>query len=175
MPTERNAVKAYAGALYPLATAVAVFPLADIVARLIPLQLGNVQWRFGAVGLVLGGSLVMMMLGLGLFGFTASEREHRGVLGPLAITAFAIAGAIFLALMLFALDTIQLRPIVRPEVKPAMRNAAVSAVVGGILSIAGFTAIGLGALRARRALKRPSATVTPALVGLDSSSGTVSS
>src|SRR5687768_18377023 len=115
MPTEQRAVNAYTRAMYPLAVAVAVFPLADMVARLLPLQVGNVQWRFGAVGLVLSGSLVMMMLGFALLGFTASEREHRIVLGPLAIAAFTIVGAILLALILFALDAIQLRPIVRPE------------------------------------------------------------
>ena len=177
MTTERTAVNAYARALYPLALAVAIFPLADMVARLVPIHLGNAQWRFGAVGLVLSGSLVMMMLGLALLGFTASEHAHRKVLGPLAVAAFAIVGAILVALILFALDAIQLRPIVRPEVRTAMRNAAISAIVGGLLSITGFTAIGLAALRARRVLTKPPAdSTTPALVvGLASTSQPVSS
>jgi hypothetical protein len=154
MSIDNQALGAFARALYPVAAAFAIFPLVDLAGRLLPLQFSNAQWRFGAIGLYLSGSLVMMMFGLVILGLVAAYRQHRVALWIVAVTSMLVVVITVGAIVVFGLDAIQLRSVARPELRSAFIRSATTATLAGLLSITGFTALALACFRARRSIRR---------------------
>jgi cytochrome c biogenesis protein CcdA len=153
MTSDKTTLGALSRSIYPFAVALAVFPFVDMAGRLLPLHLGNTQWRFGAFGLVLGGTLVMMMLGLAVLAFVAALRENRWILTVIAVFSGVMALLTFGVIVVFGLDAIQLRAMARPELKEAFIRSAVVACVAGVLCVVGFASVALAAFRARRLLR----------------------
>jgi hypothetical protein len=139
---EQRPVRALVRGLYPLGTALVLFPLTDIAAKLLPLQAGNLQWRFASIGLV-ASSLAVLLLGLGVLSFTAALHENRLLLRSLGAVSYWLAAILFAALALFVLDFLQLRGgLAERAMEPALRRAAAAALIAGLLSM--FALIGLG-------------------------------
>lgn len=109
--------------LYLVALVFVVTPVIDIIANVMPLHLGTMQWRFGATG-VASNYLISIVFGSALAALVAVSGGKRttlrviGALGLLAVFGLLIASGFLV------LDTLQLRREVPPE---ALRNFQVGA------------------------------------------------
>ena len=137
--------------LIPAAYAVAIVfllsPLVDVVTNVYPFELGSVQWRYGAVG-IMSNYLISGVFGLLLGTFAAVLGGHAKVLWVFFALNLALAVALVALLGLFALDVLQLRSMVRPEAadmfgigagKAALKLLLVAASLG-LLGVVGFKA-----------------------------------
>lgn len=89
-------------------------PFVQASAQIWPLQLGNIQWRFGAAN-ALSSVLLLPFLGLSLLLVLARSLERRGLarlVGSLAaLFSLGITGAV----VLFVLDAQELKSIVSSQ------------------------------------------------------------
>jgi hypothetical protein len=134
---------------YFVASLLILFPLLDTVLSIWPLQMGEVSWRFGAVGLF-SRAVMTPLLGLLLAFAVAVLLEHRLMTRAIAVvgglTALAIAGVS----ILFVLDALQMRAQVRPEAKTAFDVASAVALgkyglgflLLGVFAVSGWKASG---------------------------------
>lgn len=108
-------VARYAPAIYLVAALMMLMPSIDIVLSLPGYQLGNGQWRFGAIGLLSGGML-LPIAGLLLASLTAVFARQRWVHRIVLVLSGMLL--LFLVLMAgsFALDAIELRGRANPTV-----------------------------------------------------------
>jgi hypothetical protein len=116
---------------YLILGAMIIFPLLDAVLTVWPLRLGEVSWRFGAVGIFSRG-LMSPLFGLILMYGLALIYEHRVVQRVVAVLAAIAATAVASAAVLFVLDALQMRGQVQPQMKTAFDVATVVALVVGI-------------------------------------------
>lgn len=146
--SEENLLR-YVRALYSVGLLLVLVPLVDVTLRSIPPQFGTLQWRFAALGLLLGnyGTLV---LGVGLIGFTAALLGDRGVLRAVGVASLIMAVVTLALLVLFALDAVQLRQLVAINVKRQVAVSAAGAAVTGLLGTTAWFLIGRGAMAAAR-------------------------
>jgi hypothetical protein len=112
--------------LYLVAFILIVLPLFDAAMSTVPFRPGNVQWRFGAIGL-LSSTLLTPGLGSLLAVVTAVTLQHVLVQRILAILSWVAAAAVLALLVLFTLDALQTRPMVRPEMRMAYIVASTTA------------------------------------------------
>lgn len=121
-------LRAFAWPGYFAALLLVAFPLADLVTNVWPLQLGNVQWRYGGLGL-LSGFFLTPVLGMLLAVGVAILLEHRVVLRGLSLAN--LLGGVLLAgsVVLFGLDWLQMRPTMSDEARRAMDIGSLKALV----------------------------------------------
>jgi hypothetical protein len=100
-------------AAYIILVLAAFFPFLDVLSGLLPLNLGNATWRFGAVGVfstyVMGLSLELLLLAV-----LAALSNHRRVLLVLGVISLLLALALLGGTVLFLLDALQTRARVNP-------------------------------------------------------------
>jgi hypothetical protein len=150
MLNERSPIVTYARALYPVGAALVLFPLSDIGSRLVPPNFHNLQWRFAVVGLGLSSQSVLI-LGVTLLGLVAALRENRGLLRALSVFTGLISLLLVGGLALFALDTLQLRGVIRnPAAKPQLTKMAISASMAGVLHTIAYVGLTIALWRATR-------------------------
>jgi hypothetical protein len=138
--------------LYLVAFILIVVPLFDATMSTAPFRPGNVQWRFGAVGL-LSSTLLTPGLGFLLAVVTAVTLQHVLMQRILAILSWVAVAAVLALLVLFTLDALQTRPMVRPEMRTAYIVA--SATAAGKLLLWTITFVVFGrACRVPRAMWR---------------------
>lgn len=138
---------------YPLAFILVLLPISDIAIGLFPLQLGNIQWRVGAVGLV-SGVMLLPTVGLFLALAVAHAADHFWTRRLLAISAI-ILGLIFLVvLVLFALDLVQVRREIPEQAHRAFDMAAVKGSVMLLAEAIVFMIFGIASIKADRARRR---------------------
>jgi hypothetical protein len=133
-------------ALYAFAFTLFFWPVTDLVTNALPLQLGNVRWRYGFLGL-LGSYLLTPSVGIFVASGVAYALRHRRTLRVLSVLELIIAIALLAAMAMFVLDLMQVRGT-RPE------EARAATLVGGVITLckegtaAGVLAIlGVGAWR----------------------------
>ena len=148
---------------YAILTLAAVFPLLDIMSGLIPLQLGNATWRFGAVGLLsnyaMGLSLELLLLAV-----LAALSSHRRVLLVLGVISILLAVTLLGSTALFLLDALQTRARVNPTVLNRFDVASAGAVAKLVLYAIANLILARGEFLAARRLTRLTATRTKARV-----------
>lgn len=115
------------------------WPVADLVTNTWPTQLGNVQWRYGFMGL-LSGFLHTPILGLMIAMITALSLGHRRVLRSLS--GVCLAGAVLLGLVVlfFALDVVQVRAM-RPAGQ--LSSFTAGALIAELKHVTAFVALSL--------------------------------
>ena len=135
-------------ALYAVALAL-IFPTAvEFVLVSLPLKPGDPRWRFGAMGLLFNNVGLLPLLGLTLAAFASVRLDHRVVARAVAVLLFLLGLGLLVALPLFALDFLQLRPDVNPNMARTVDLTSIKAMIAGlILCIAAFT-MGMGTWRA---------------------------
>ena len=141
-----QAARAVAGPLFLVGALLVVLPALDLLLNVWPLQPGDFRWRFGVVGL-LANFLLTPLLGVALLSGTAAlaaAPTARRVVG-----AVNVAGAVLLALALglFLLDLVQLRPTLRPEALPSFDVANARAMLKLALGAAALLWLGAAGLR----------------------------
>lgn len=124
---------------------------ADLIATLVANQPtpGVANWRFGAFGLLVSRSSVLLVADVMLF-TAAIGLGHRGTLRVLG-GVHLIASALLLAgLGVFALDWLQVRRQVRPETLRAYDLAALRA---GAIALLALITLGWAAIASLRATR----------------------
>jgi chromate transport protein ChrA len=134
-----------------------LFPLVDLMASVWPVRLGQLQWRFGTLGL-LSGFTLSPVLGLIMCMVAAAILEHRVVQRVLGVVN--VLGAVLLVaiIVIFSLDWLQYRAAAPDDARPTMDAGSIKAIIKHAvvaitllwLGIAGWRA-GKSEHRARRA------------------------
>jgi hypothetical protein len=157
-----TAARRLAPCLYLLAFILIVVPLFDAATTTMPFRVGNVQWRFGAIGL-LSNTLLTPGLGFGLAVVTAVTMQHVRTQRVLAILSWLTIVALLGLLVMFTLDALQTRPLVRPEQRLPFNVACVTAACKFLLWSVAFFLFGR-ACRIPPALRRSAESTAPSML-----------
>lgn len=136
-------------AAYVVAAVFLLSPLIDVATNIYPTDLGSMQWRFGAFG-ILSNYLISAVFGLLLASLVAALSGHRLVLRACAALDGLTALVLFGLTLLFALDVLQLRSTVRPEATEMFRIGALKASFKVALVAVALLLMGIGSFRATR-------------------------
>lgn len=160
-PTYRPFVKA----LYPVGALLIVAAVSEPALQIWPFRLGEVRWRFGAVG-IMSGAVLGSIFGLVWIMSVAAVLDHRKTLR--AASVVCMVGAVLLAVVaaLFSLDFLQIRSSVNPGFRGALDVTVLRAMAVLGLSITTALALGIGGWRSSRVVGRPSAKKTAREAGL---------
>lgn len=99
-------------ALYPVLLLFILNPVMELVANSWPLNFGDTRWRFGFLGAILS-ALLPILVGLALVALVSSMLGHRGVIRAVAIAGLLVTATLIGAGLLFGLDALQVRGMVR--------------------------------------------------------------
>ncbi|HEX6941560.1 MAG TPA: hypothetical protein VF128_01465 [Gemmatimonadaceae bacterium] len=160
MSSRLDPEEALAGPFYVVAGLLVVIPLVDFVLSVPSAEFSNVQWRFAAVGL-LSGYTVMPILGLAMAFVIAAVLKQYGAQRWLVAASLSV-GAILMALSAgFLLDMLQLRISVPRDGRAAFQSAWVRAIIKLVLSTIALLYMGWRARRMipARSRHRPPKTV----------------
>jgi len=112
-------------------------PTLQVAFQILPLQPGNIQWRFATANALSGGILLPSFAGLTLLltvGRRLGSPTLQRVAGALAILLVLLIGA---SLALFVLDAAQLKAVVNSQMAVAFRNTTMRVgVVSGVFLLA---------------------------------------
>jgi chromate transport protein ChrA len=158
-----SALQAIAWPVYLAGVLTALLPMVDLLASVWPPRLGQVEWRFGTLGL-LSGFTLSPLLGLVMCMAAAAVLEHRIVQRVLAV--FALIGAVkMLAIVvIFSLDWLQFRAAAPAEARLGMDVGSAKAVIKHALVAVSFIWLGIAGWRAGRREHRARRSTPPPLV-----------
>lgn len=147
---DRDEVRAFAGAVYPLGFLLLLVPIVDVAMRAYPFRTGAPDWRFAAFG-TLFGNVGTMLIGLALIGFIAAYRGNYLLLRVLSVVA-TLAGVLVVGLLvLFALDALQVRQMAPEALRRPVLASAVGAATAALFGAASLFGVGVGAWISSRA------------------------
>ena len=142
---------------YWLALVLAVLPLLQPVAGVLPPEPGEVRWRLRALGL-LSQALPLPLLGMVVAVGTAALLSHRRLLRGLALLSLLLALASVTAAALLGMDLVQYHQMVAPELRDQYNVVGIFYLVAfGLASIllTWLAAVGWrAARRSRRTTRR---------------------
>lgn len=139
-------------ALYTVAVALVLPTAIEFVLVSLPLRFGDARWRFGAGGLLFNNVSLLPLAGLTLAAFASLRLEHRIVARLVAVLLVLMGLGLLVALPLFVLDFLQLRPDVNPEMARSVDLTSIKAIVTGMLFCIAAFAVGLATWRSSGAL-----------------------
>jgi hypothetical protein len=136
-------------ATYGLAALFFIHPVADLLTNFIPIEFGNVQWRYAFVGL-LSNYVLTMLAGIVFAAVAAAISRQNRALQWVAGVAAVVALVLAITTIVFILDVLQLRVSVPPEEKllfkigslKAVAKLAVAVLYVGAVAIAGWLVTG---------------------------------
>jgi hypothetical protein len=144
-----TALRAIAWPVYFAGLLTALLPMIDLFASVWPPRLGQVEWRFGTLGL-LSGFTLSPLLGLIMCMAAAAVLEHRIVQRVLAVVAFAAAVKMVAFSVIFSLDWLQFRAAAPAEARPGMDVGSLKAIAKHALMAVAFLWLGIAGWRAGR-------------------------
>lgn len=130
-----------APAAYVIALMLIVFPIFDSVMSVVPLHFENAQWRFGAFGL-LSNTLLIPLAGVLIALAVALAYEHEGMQKLLWVGSWTMAALLMLAVVLFALDSLQTRSHIRADIQTSFKVASVTGLAKLFFSSVAFGLFG---------------------------------
>jgi hypothetical protein len=139
---------------YGVTALLLLIPILDSLLGVWPLRLGQVTWRFGAVGMF-SRALMTPLLGLLVGLVTAIYMGHRRVTRFLALLGWAGAALSLAAVGILGFDALQTRGQVQAEALAAFDTAAVVAVAKYLAGAVVAFLLGRGGWRAGRRSARP--------------------
>jgi len=134
------------GAAYWTGALLILISWLDFGATVWPFRLGDVDWRYGAIGLLSGFTLTPILGGL-IIVAVAALAEHRGMLRVAALGHLVAAGALLLLIAAFELDAVQLRRDMASEARTAAAVGAGKAALKLVLTASALVWIGIAGLR----------------------------
>jgi len=141
MPDLGWKVMSWAGLALVLVTA------ADFLLALVPLNVGDPQWEFGTVTVILNGMPAMAM-GLALLIGSAAARGSRWQLRTFATILFVLSALILAGITLYALTVpIAFKSTTNAVVLFGLKKAVARTVVQAVIYPLTFTAMGIAAIR----------------------------
>jgi hypothetical protein len=163
-PTERapTVYHRLAPCLYLLAFILILVPLVDAAVSITPFHVRNVQWRFGAIGLFTN-TLLTPGVGFTLAVVTAALLQHFRTQRVLSILAWISVVVLLGLLVVFALDALQTRAMVRPEMMRPFVLASTVAACKLVLWTIAFIVFAR-ASRVPRALRRSAESPAPSML-----------
>lgn len=139
-------------AFYAVALALALPSTIEFVLVSLPPRLGDTRWRFGAVGLLFNSGSLLPLLGLSLAAYVSVRLDHRLVARLIAVLLVLFGLGLLVALPLFTLDFVQLRPDINPSMARTVDLTSIKAIISGtIFCIAAF-AVGLATWRSAQSM-----------------------
>jgi hypothetical protein len=122
------------------------WPFTDLVSNALPVQLGNLHWRYGFGGL-LAAYLNTPILGLILLMAVAYWLGHTRTLRFLSVLELLMAVGLLVVMVIFALDMIQVRAS-RPEAaRPAVLAGGTIAIAKHLTAAVVLALLGIGGWR----------------------------
>jgi hypothetical protein len=152
---------------YAVGVLLIVLPLGDLALNLWPLQPGNVDWRFGSIGL-LSGFILTPLIGIGVLLLVAAVLEHRSVLRLVSIVNLVGAGLMVPMVVLFMLDWIQMRALTEEQIRPNVDAGSLKAIVKYVLGALTLGWLGLAGWRASKPVRGSRARAASPLIGTGS-------
>jgi hypothetical protein len=146
-----DALERMAPAINFLALMLVLISLGDFTANIWPFQFDEEGWRYGAVGL-LSGFLVTPLVGALIATVLAVLRRRRGLLTTISILELAAAAFLLLLCLVFALDAVALRSVVKPDSVKAYDISIVKAMGKNLLVLIAFTWLGISGMKTVRLL-----------------------
>jgi uncharacterized membrane protein len=131
-------------------------PLFDASLSLAPWHLASSQWRFGAFGL-LSNALMLPAAGALIAVATGVVAGHPRVLRVLAVLAWLFVVVLLASTVLFSLDALQSRRLIRPEMQLSYYVASATAFAKLVLGMLAFVFLARGS-RLDRSVSRDSTT-----------------
>jgi len=133
--------------LYLGAILLVAVPFVQAGSQLWPLQLSNIQWRFGAAN-ALSSVLLLPYLGLSLLILMSRALDSRALARTVGVISVALTFGLLGSLALFALDALELKKIVNSAMMNTFNTTALRVglvttlflVAFALMAIAGFTA-----------------------------------
>lgn len=136
-----NNLRYLAPAAYMVALVLFVVPIVDASLSVAPWQIGSTQWRYGAVGL-LSNALMLPSLGALLGALIAVGLNHYKTQRAIGISSWVMVAIVFVGLVMFVLDAIQARGMIRPQMALSYQVASITALVKLLLGGAVFWSLG---------------------------------
>lgn len=133
--------------LYATAFLLIVIPFVQAISQLLPLQLGNIQWRFLSAN-PLSSVLLLPFLGLLLLLLMARTLMSRGLSLFVGILSALFSLGLLASLVLYILDGLQLKAIVSSAQMAAFQNAFVRVSIVALVFAVVFAMMALAALKA---------------------------
>lgn len=142
--------------LFVSAILLVALPFLQAGSQIWPLQLGNIQWRFGAAN-ALSGVLLLPYLGLVLLVLMARGLENRALSRTVGTVSAIFTVGLLASLVVFILDALQLKTIVSTAMTASFNSTSVRVgLVTVIFSVAfgHLAAVGFRAPRGKSAPAR---------------------
>lgn len=161
--------------LFLVAILLVALPLVQALLQIWPLQLSNIQWRFGAAN-ALSSILMLPVLGLSLLLIVARSLGSTALSRTVGAIASVFTIGLLGSLVVFALDAQQLKTIVSSQMSAAFNTTTMRV---GFITVAFLFAYAFLAIMSFTALRgtpgRPAAkrTVAAGTSDDDSSSGLI--
>jgi hypothetical protein len=143
-------------ALYAGAIVVLLDQSAELIASLSPLRFGEVEWRFGAFGLLVGRTTTAVLVDALLF-IAAAGSGHRGLLRGLGVVHFVVAAFFAVGMGAFVLDVVELRRKAAPAIVGTFDLATARAAIVVVTVVVFCVWAGVALLRAGRRVESKSA------------------
>jgi hypothetical protein len=132
--------------VYVLAALLVLEPMGDLLSQVLPLQPGELAWRFGFLGFF-ANNLLTPLLGATLAMVAAAYLGHGRALRVFSVVSLLAAVTLALALGGFTLDALQLRRSVQPAMTSRYDAGALIAVAKYLAGIVGFAVLARTRLR----------------------------
>ena len=129
------------------------WPIVDLTSSVWPLQPGNLQWRYGFLGLM-SAYLHTPILAIFLASVLAFVLDHSLTLRLISVVCFFGALLLFLVLILFPLDVIQLRGTAPEERLLSFQAGAALAELKHFTAFISLLLLGFGGWRTARELSK---------------------
>jgi hypothetical protein len=148
---------ALAGPLYLLAGMLVFVPLVDFILTVPPAEWTNARWRFDAVGL-LSGYTLLPVLGFAVALVVSAIRKQYSLQRGLVIGCLTMAAIILVLSISFLQDMADARAYVTSDAMPAFSSATTRAIIKLLLTSISLAYLGW---RARRMIPAPVRHKTP--------------
>ena len=136
-------------ALYAAAVLIFLDQVAELVVVLYPFRGTAVDWRFGAFGLVMGRTTTAVIMDV-LVILAALGLRHRRGLRIWGILHVVFGALLLVGLVMFALDTLELRSTVRADAEGTLTLGAARAALMVVLALVYCVLVTVASLRASR-------------------------
>ncbi len=129
-------------------------PTLQVVSQLWPLQLVNIQWRFGAAN-AFSAILVLPFLGMTLLFLLARATGNRALSRVIGVLAGFLTFVILASTVLFILDALQLKTIVQSRMLDQFRSTMMRVIgLSGVFAVA-FAVVAVSAFSFPKATGLP--------------------
>ncbi len=138
--------------LYLAALLLIAVPFLQAGSQLWPLQLSNIQWRFGAAN-ALSSVLLLPYLGLSLLVLMSRALDSRALARTVGVLSGFLALGLLVSMLLFVLDALQLKKIVNSSMMNTFNTTSIRVGLVTALFLVAFALLALASFKAPRSAK----------------------